>query len=73
MFSSAIRNQKHQEPHQPTWKWDVHADGVIFSYDTVYPSPVKPQQPQPLNRQETRPTLLDYFHLSPSLQVPGDL
>lgn len=68
---SSTSHTKHQET-QPTWKWDVHADGVIFSYWSEYPSPTPgtPGTTQNHPRQE-KPSLLDYFHLSP-LQIPGD-
>ena len=74
MFSTASHT-KHQE-HQPAWKWDVHADGVIFSYGlyfqetpTLTPG-TNPNNQENQENQENRPSLLDYLHLSP-LQIPG--
>lgn len=68
MFSTS---QKHQETKETVWKWDVHADGVIFSYG-LYSQETPTLTPGTnAKNQENRPSLLDYLHLSP-LQIPGD-
>jgi hypothetical protein len=66
MFSTS---QKHQE-HQPAWKWDVHADGVIFSYGLYSQETLTLTPGTNVKNQENRPSLLDYLHLSP-VQIPG--
>jgi len=69
MFSTS--HTKHQE-HQPAWKWDVHADGVIFSYG-LYSQETPTLTPGTnAKNQENRPSLLDYLHLSSPVQIPGD-
>lgn len=58
---------------EPAWKWDVHADGVIFSYEMYPVQPTKPIQPTKPVQHQDKPTLLDYLHMTTPFQAPGDL